>query len=38
VGGLLGGLVGITASNIIGQVIIATAGAALCIWLWRRMR
>ena len=38
VGGSLGGFVGLGATNIIGQVIIATGGAILCIWLWQRMR
>ncbi len=36
VGRLLAGLVGIAAIHIIGQLIIATIGAVLCIWLWRR--
>ena len=38
VGGLLAGLVGIAAYGLIGQIIIATLGAILCLWLWRRMR
>ncbi len=38
VGGLLAGLLGLGAYNLIGQIIIATLGAVLCIWIWQRMR
>ena len=38
VGGLLAGLVGIAAYGLIGQIIIATLGAVLCLWVWQRMR
>jgi uncharacterized membrane protein YeaQ/YmgE (transglycosylase-associated protein family) len=38
VGGLLAGLVGIGAYGVIGEIIIATLGAILCIWVWQRMR
>jgi len=38
VGGLLAGLLGLGASNLIGEIIIATLGAILCIFVWQRMR
>jgi uncharacterized membrane protein YeaQ/YmgE (transglycosylase-associated protein family) len=38
VGGLLAGLVGIGASGLIGQIIIATVGAIICLWVWQRIR
>jgi uncharacterized membrane protein YeaQ/YmgE (transglycosylase-associated protein family) len=38
VGGLLAGVLGIAAYGLIGQIIIATLGAILCLWVWRRMR
>jgi len=38
VGGFIAGLIGIGAGGIIGQIIIATLGAILCIWVWRRIR
>ncbi|MEE8633443.1 MAG: GlsB/YeaQ/YmgE family stress response membrane protein [Methyloceanibacter sp.] len=37
VGGFIAGLIGIGAGGIIGQIIIATLGAILCIWVWRRI-
>jgi uncharacterized membrane protein YeaQ/YmgE (transglycosylase-associated protein family) len=37
VGGLAG-LLGLGASNIIGEIIIATVGAIICILVWQRMR
>ena len=38
VGGLLAGLLGLGAYNLIGEIIIATLGAILCIFVWQRMR
>ena len=32
------GLVGIGAYGLIGQIIIATIGAVICIWVWQRIR
>ena len=37
VGGLLAGLLGLGAYNLIGEIIIATLGAILCIFVWQRM-
>jgi uncharacterized membrane protein YeaQ/YmgE (transglycosylase-associated protein family) len=38
VGGLLAGLLGLGGYNILGEIIIATLGAILCIFVWQRMR
>ena len=38
VGGLIAGLLGLGAYNIIGEIIIATLGAILCLYVWQRMR
>ena len=38
VGGLLAGVIGIAAYGPIGQIIIATLGAILCLWVWQRIR
>ncbi|MGI8725729.1 MAG: GlsB/YeaQ/YmgE family stress response membrane protein [Methyloceanibacter sp.] len=38
VGGLLAGLLGLGAYNIIGSIIIATPGAIICLYVWQRMR
>ena len=38
VGGLLAGLLGLGAYNLIGEIIIATIGAIICILVWQRMR
>jgi len=38
VGGLLAGLLGIAAYGLIGQTIVATVGAIICIWVWQRIR
>jgi uncharacterized membrane protein YeaQ/YmgE (transglycosylase-associated protein family) len=38
VGGLLAGLLGLGAHNLIGEIIIATVGAIVCILVWQRMR
>jgi len=35
VGGLLAGLLGLGAYNIIGEIIIATIGAIICILVWQ---
>ncbi len=38
VGGFLAGLVGIGAYGLLGEIIVATLGAVLCLWVWQRMR
>jgi uncharacterized membrane protein YeaQ/YmgE (transglycosylase-associated protein family) len=38
VGGLLAGLLGIAAYGLLGQIVVATLGAILCIWVWLRVR
>ena len=38
VGGLLAGLLGLGAYNIIGEIILASIGALICILVWQRMR
>jgi uncharacterized membrane protein YeaQ/YmgE (transglycosylase-associated protein family) len=38
VGGLLAGLLGLGAYNVIGEIIIATIGAIICILVWQRIR
>jgi uncharacterized membrane protein YeaQ/YmgE (transglycosylase-associated protein family) len=38
VGGLLADLLGLGAYNLIGEIIIATLDAILCIFIWQRMR
>jgi uncharacterized membrane protein YeaQ/YmgE (transglycosylase-associated protein family) len=38
VGGFLAGLLGLGAYNLIGEIIIATLGAIICIYVWQRMR
>jgi uncharacterized membrane protein YeaQ/YmgE (transglycosylase-associated protein family) len=37
-GGLLAGLLGIAAYGLIGQTVVATVGAIICIWVWERIR
>lgn len=36
VGGVLAGVIGLATINIVGELIVATLGAILCIWLWKR--
>jgi uncharacterized membrane protein YeaQ/YmgE (transglycosylase-associated protein family) len=38
VGGFLAGLLGIGAYGLLGEIVIATLGAILCIYIWIRMR
>jgi uncharacterized membrane protein YeaQ/YmgE (transglycosylase-associated protein family) len=38
VGGFLAGLLGIAAYGLLGEIIVATLGAVLCIWVWQRIR
>jgi uncharacterized membrane protein YeaQ/YmgE (transglycosylase-associated protein family) len=38
VGGLLAGLLQLGATGLIGQIIIATLCAIICLYVWRRMR
>jgi len=38
VGGFIAGLIGIGAYGIIGQIVVATLGAILCLWIWQRVR
>ena len=37
IGAVVGGLLGLGAYNLIGEIIIATLGAILCIFVWQRM-
>jgi uncharacterized membrane protein YeaQ/YmgE (transglycosylase-associated protein family) len=38
VGGFLAQLLGLTAYNVVGEVVVATLGAILVLWLWQRIR
>jgi uncharacterized membrane protein YeaQ/YmgE (transglycosylase-associated protein family) len=38
IGGLVFGLLGLHAYGVVGQLVIATAGAVMLIWLVRRLR
>jgi uncharacterized membrane protein YeaQ/YmgE (transglycosylase-associated protein family) len=42
VGAMLGGfiarLLGLTAYNVVGEVVVATLGAILCLYVWQRIR
>ncbi|MGZ5917681.1 MAG: hypothetical protein ACXWJ4_10230 [Methyloceanibacter sp.] len=35
---VLAGLIGLGAYNLIGEIVIATLGAILCIYIWQRIR
>jgi uncharacterized membrane protein YeaQ/YmgE (transglycosylase-associated protein family) len=38
VGGFIARLLGLSADNVIGEIVLATAGAVICLFLWQRLR
>jgi uncharacterized membrane protein YeaQ/YmgE (transglycosylase-associated protein family) len=38
VGGFIARLLGLTAYNVVGEVVVATLGAILCLYVWQRIR
>jgi uncharacterized membrane protein YeaQ/YmgE (transglycosylase-associated protein family) len=38
IGGFIAKLIGLTAYNVIGEVVVATAGAIICLFVWQRIR
>jgi uncharacterized membrane protein YeaQ/YmgE (transglycosylase-associated protein family) len=38
IGGFIAKLLGLTAYNVIGEVVVATAGAIICLLVWQRIR
>ena len=38
IGGFFAKLLGLTAYNVIGEVVVATAGAIICLFVWQRIR
>jgi uncharacterized membrane protein YeaQ/YmgE (transglycosylase-associated protein family) len=38
IGGFIAKLLGLTAYNLIGEVVVATAGAIVCLFVWQRIR
>jgi uncharacterized membrane protein YeaQ/YmgE (transglycosylase-associated protein family) len=38
IGGFIAKLRGLTAYNVIGEVVVATAGAIICLFVWQRIR
>jgi uncharacterized membrane protein YeaQ/YmgE (transglycosylase-associated protein family) len=38
IGGFIAKLLGLTAYNVIGEVVVATAGAIICLFVWQRVR
>lgn len=38
IGGFVARLLGLTAYNVIGEVVVATLGAILCLYVWQRIR
>ena len=38
IGGFIAKLLGLTAYNVIGEVVVATAGAIICLFVWKRVR
>ena len=38
IGGFIAKLLGLTAYNVIGGVVVATAGAIICLFVWQRIR
>jgi uncharacterized membrane protein YeaQ/YmgE (transglycosylase-associated protein family) len=38
IGGFIAKLLGLTADNVIGEVVVATAGAIICLFVWQRIR
>jgi uncharacterized membrane protein YeaQ/YmgE (transglycosylase-associated protein family) len=37
-GGFIARLLGLTAYNVVGEVVVATLGAILCLYVWQRIR
>jgi uncharacterized membrane protein YeaQ/YmgE (transglycosylase-associated protein family) len=38
IGGFIAKLLGLTPYNLIGEVVVATAGAIVCLFVWQRIR
>jgi uncharacterized membrane protein YeaQ/YmgE (transglycosylase-associated protein family) len=38
IGGFIAKLLGLTAFNVIGEVVVATIGAIICLFIWQRIR
>jgi uncharacterized membrane protein YeaQ/YmgE (transglycosylase-associated protein family) len=38
VGGFIARILGLTAHNVVGDVVVATMGAILCLYVWQRIR
>ena len=38
IGGFIAKPLGLTAYNVIGEVVVATAGAIICLFVWQRVR
>jgi uncharacterized membrane protein YeaQ/YmgE (transglycosylase-associated protein family) len=38
VGGFIARLLGLNAYNVVGEVVVATLGAILCLYVWQRIR
>jgi uncharacterized membrane protein YeaQ/YmgE (transglycosylase-associated protein family) len=38
VGGFLAHLLGLTAFNVVGEIVVATLGAIVCIYVWQRLK
>jgi uncharacterized membrane protein YeaQ/YmgE (transglycosylase-associated protein family) len=38
VGGFIARILGLTAYNVVGEVVVATMGAILCLYVWQRIR
>ena len=38
VGGFIARLLGLTAYNVIGEVVVATFGAIICLYVWQRIK
>lgn len=38
VGGFLAQLLGLTAFNVVGEIVVATLGAVICIYVWQRIK
>ena len=37
IGGFIAKLLGLTAYNVIGEVVVATSGAIICLFVWQRV-
>jgi uncharacterized membrane protein YeaQ/YmgE (transglycosylase-associated protein family) len=38
VGGFIARVLGLTAANVVGEVVVATFGAIICLYVWQRIR